>query len=139
MPGKILGLDISEDAIAAVQIKSGLKGYQVMACSHIMVDGEDGLDDALERLSEQMPIRSDTYKVSIPGEHASYRNLQMPFREQKKIRQTLPFEIETLVPFQMEDLVVDFSVFNRSDQSEILAVSVNKTTVAGYLETLKTW
>ena len=42
MPSKILGLDISEDAIAAVQIQSGLKGYQVMACSHIMVDREDG-------------------------------------------------------------------------------------------------
>ena len=37
MPEKILGLDISDDAITAVQVEGGLKGYQILACERIGV------------------------------------------------------------------------------------------------------
>ena len=49
MPGKILGLDICEDAVTAVQIRSGLKGYQITACGRVMVEGQDGYEEALSR------------------------------------------------------------------------------------------
>jgi general secretion pathway protein L len=139
MPGKTLGLDISEDSITAVQILSGLKGYQVTACAQVMIDEDGGFEGALKELFEQMDLKSDTYLTSIPAEHVSYRNLQMPFREPKKIRQTLPFEIETVVPFPIEDLVVDFAIVNRSDESEILGASVRKDYITEYLTRLQTY
>ena len=137
MPGKILGLDINEDSVTAVQVKSGLKGYQVTACGRVMVNGNDGPEEALKELSEQIDLKSDTYFTSISGEHVSFRNLQMPFKEQKKIRQTLPYEIETVVPFTVEDLVVDFSMIDRAEQSKILAASVRKSYLTEYIERLK--
>ena len=139
MPGKILGIDICEDAVTAVQIKSGLKGYQITACGRVMVEGEDGSEEALKGLSQQMDLKSDTYFASISGEHISFRNLQMPFKEQKKIRQTLPYEIETVVPFAIEDLVVDFSIIDRSEQSKVLAASVKKSYLSEYMEQLQIW
>jgi type II secretory pathway component PulL len=137
MPGKILGLDISTDSVTAVQVTSGLKGYQIVACGRVMIGEDGGTEEALKELLQDMDHKSDTYLISIPGNDLSYRNLTMPFRELKKIRQTLPFEIETLVPFPIEDLVVDFSIIDRSEQSEILAVSVTKTTMSQYLELLQ--
>ncbi len=137
MPGKILGLDINEDSITAVQVTSGLKGYQVLACARVMVEGDDGLEGALKGLFEQRDLNSDVCLASIPGEHASYRNLRIPFKDPKKIRQTLPFEIETMVPLPIEDLVVDFAIIDRSDQSEILAASVEKAFVSEYLGHLR--
>ncbi len=137
MPGKILGLDISEDSITAVQILSGLKSYQVTACAQVTIEDNGGLEDALKGLFEQMDLKSDTYLTSIPAENASYRNLQMPFKEPKKIRQTIPFEIETVVPFHSEDLVVDFTILERADQSEVLGVSVRKAYIAEYLAQLQ--
>lgn len=134
MPGKILGLDITNHSITAVQVKSEFKGYQITACARVMIDQNGGLDHALQGLLDQTDLKSDTFIASIPGEHVSYRNLQMPFKEPKKIRQTLPFEIETLVPFPIENLVVDFAIIDQSDQSEILAVSVKKDYISGYLE-----
>ncbi len=139
MPGKILGLDISADSITAVHVTSGLKGYQIVACGRVMIGEDGGTEEALKELLQDMDHKSDTYLISIPGEDLSYRNLTMPFKELKKIRQTLPFEIETLVPFPIEDLVVDFSIIDRSDQSDILAVSVKKTTMSEYLELLQTY
>ena len=130
VPGKILGLDITEDLVTAVQVLSGLKGYQVTACAQVIIKEDGGLEDALKELFEQMDLSSDTYITSIPAEHASYRNLQMPFKETKKIRQTLPFEIETVVPFPSEELVVDFTIIERTDESEVLYCRIPGT-IAG--------
>lgn len=137
MPGKILGLDISGDSVTAVQILSGLKGYQVTACAQVIIEEDGGLEGALKGLFEQMDLKSDTYLTSIPAENVSYRNLQMPFKEPKKIRQTLPFEIETVVPFPSEDLVVDFTIVERADESEVLGVSVKKAYIVQYLAQLQ--
>jgi general secretion pathway protein L len=126
MPGKILGLDISEDSITAVQVKSELKGYQITAFARVMVEEEGGLDNALRSLFNQMDLTSDTYLSSIPGEHVSYRNLQMPFKEPKKIRQTIAFELESMIPFPIEDVVVDFTIIDQAGQSEILAALVSR-------------
>ncbi|MFH1123567.1 MAG: PilN domain-containing protein [Pseudomonadota bacterium] len=136
MPGKILGLDFGEDALTAVQIRSGLKGHEVIACGRVSLLQGEGPDPALKRLREQMDLRSDTYLTSIPGDEVSYRNLAMPFNEPKKIRQTLPFEMETMVPFPIEDLLVDFTISDRSDHSDILAVSVRSALISDYLRDL---
>jgi general secretion pathway protein L len=137
VPGKILGLDITEDSVTAVQVLSGLKGYQVTACAQAIIEEDGGLEEALKELLERMDLKSDTYLTSIPAEHASYRNLQMPFKDTKKIRQTLPFEIETVVPFPSEELVVDFTIIERADESEVLGVSVRKAYIAEYLAQLQ--
>ena len=94
MPKIILGLEISDDAITAVQVKGDLKGYQVTGCDRVEIEGNDGFDDAMKLLLDRIGHANDICITAIPGEHASYRNLQMPFRDMKKIRQTLPFEIE---------------------------------------------
>ncbi|MBW1802738.1 MAG: pilus assembly protein PilM, partial [Deltaproteobacteria bacterium] len=137
MQRNILGLDISADAITAVQVKSDLKGYHVTGGSRVEIAGDDGFDDALKALLDRIGHDSDICITAIPGEHASYRNLQMPFRDTKKIRQTLPFEIETMVPFPVEDIVIDFTIINRSGQSEILAASVKKAFISQYLTRLE--
>jgi general secretion pathway protein L len=139
MPGKILGIDISEDAITAVQILGGLKGYQVTACAHVTMDEDGGVEETLKKLSEQMDLESDAYVTPIPAERASYRSFHMPFRAPKKIRQTLPFEMETEVPFPISDLIVDFAIVDRAEESEVLGASVKKEYITEYLARLQTF
>ena len=138
MPGKILGLDINEDAIIAVQVLSGLKGYQVTACAQVAMDKDGGVEETLKGLLEQMDLGSDAYFTAIPAERGFFRNLRMPFRAAKKIQQTLPFEMETVVPLPIGDLIVDFTFVDRSDESEIVGVCVKKADVAEYLAPLQT-
>jgi type II secretory pathway component PulL len=137
MPEEILGLDISSDSVAAVRVKSGLKGYQVTACDHIMVDEEEDLEEVLKTLLERVGPQGQVCFSSFPGEHVSFRNIRMPFRDNKKIRQTLPFELETVIPFTVEDLIIDFTVVEQSDQSDILVASVNRTYLSEHLERLQ--
>jgi general secretion pathway protein L len=138
MPGKILGLDINEDAIIAVQVLSGLKGHVVTACAQVAMDKNGGVEETLKGLLEQMDLGSDVYFTVIPAERGFFRNLRMPFRATKKIKQTLPFEMETVVPLPIGDLIVDFTFVDRSDESEILGVCVRKDYIAEYLAPLQT-
>jgi general secretion pathway protein L len=138
MPGKILGLDISSDSVAAVRVKGGLKGHHVTACARVMIEEAGGVEEALKGVVEQVGAEADSCISSIPVEHVSYRNLRMPFKDKKKIRQTLVFELESMVPFRVEDLLVDFTVTEISDQSEILAASVRRAYISEYLTQLQT-
>jgi general secretion pathway protein L len=137
MPGKILGIDINSDSVTAVQVEGGLRAYYITGCARVPIEEPGGLDEALKALSEQADLKADICVSSIPGEQVSYRNLRMPFRDKKKIRQTIAFSIETMVPFPIEDLIVDFAIVDQSDQSEILAASVRRGYISEYLTHLQ--
>jgi general secretion pathway protein L len=137
MPGKILGIDIDGDSVTAVLVEGGLRGYTITGCGRTMIDEDRGLDEGLATLSEQVDLRADTSICSIPAEQISYRNFSMPFKDRKRIRQAIAFEIETMAPFPIEDLIVDFTMVDQLDQSEILAASIRRNLISGYLERLQ--
>ena len=137
MAGKILGIDIQSDSITAVQVEGGLRGYHVIGYARVMIRDFDGLEEALKALSEQIDFKADTYISTIPGEQVSFRNLQMPFQSIKKIRQTIAYEIEPMIPFPVEDLVVDFTLINKSERSDILSASVRREYISTYLTLLQ--
>ncbi|HPJ66895.1 MAG TPA: GspL/Epsl periplasmic domain-containing protein [Desulfobacteraceae bacterium] len=130
MPGKILGLDINEDSITAVQVRVGLKGHQIIFCAEAGIKESGGLGNALMAISAQLDQKSDVCISSIPAESISFRNLDMPFKDRKKIAQTLPFEIEGMLPFPIHDLISDFIVNKHSEQSRILSASVYKNFIS---------
>ena len=137
MPGKILGIDINDNVVTAVQVEGGLRGYSIKGFTRVVIEETGDLDGALTALSKQMDLTADTSVSTIPEEQVSYRNLQLPFSDIKKIRQAIAFTIETMVPFPIEDLLVDFTVIDQSDQSEIFAVSVRREDIGVYLTHLQ--
>ena len=68
MPGKILGLDIHSKSLTAVQITSGLKGYQITACAHILFKEGQGLEAVLAELTRKLDLKSDLCISSLPVE-----------------------------------------------------------------------
>ncbi len=137
MAGRFLGIDISDVAITAVQMTSGLKGHYVSDCARVLIGESGGLANAMETLVSRMDVKNDFCIAAIPATNASFRNLQMPFKDRKKIAQTLPFEMETLLPHPIDDVLVDFILINGADQGDVLAVSLKKTDISKYLEGLQ--
>lgn len=137
MPGKIIGIDIDSDSITAVVAEGGLRGISVKECLRVLINGDEGLHGALKKLSGNIDLKADTYVSTISGEHISFRNFQIPFKSEKKIKQTLNFAVETLIPFPIEDVLVDFTIPDQSDNSEILAALVSRKYISEYLTELK--
>lgn len=139
MLGRILGLDINEDTIAGVLVKTGIKGRRVSGCTVVSIKEYDGIQPALVELLERLDPEGAACYNAIPSDQISYRNLSMPFKDKKKIRQTIAFELETMLPYHVDDLLIDFKLVNRSaEQSDILAASVKRNFLTGYLAILRT-
>ncbi len=46
--------------------------------------------------------------VSLPPSDVMFRQIHLPFRDESKIKKTLPFELEPLLPLPIEEVVVDY-------------------------------
>ena len=142
MSKKILGLDIRRNAVAAVLVRSSIKGNTVEAHMQLPVAGgnaEAGLSDSIEAIAKGMDLTGSVCVASIPADLVSYRNMQVPFAEHRKIRQILPFELESILPLPVRDLITDFHTFRAPDQdgrTNIIAASVEKKTIETYLDAL---
>ncbi len=138
MLGKILGLDINEDFIAAVEVAGGLHGYQITACASVPLAKASDIDEALATIFEQINPKGAVCLSSIPAGRFSYRQLAMPFKDKKKIRQTVVFELEPMLAAAIDELLIDFTVVDQSaDHTNILAASVSREFLAAHLAFLR--
>ena len=143
MSRKILGIDIRNHFLSAVILTSSLREYRVDDYIHLPFpdpdDPEKGLAAALETLTGKMDFAGSDCVVSIPAGLFTFRNLQVPFNNSKKIRMVLPFELEPTLPYAVDDLVVDFHPLNGSpdgEKTELIAAAIEKNRLTPYIEAL---
>src|SRR5210317_998259 len=134
MPRTIIGLDISEDTVTAVQAKSMMQGYQVTGCVAVPITEAGGISVALHAVCEEMDQKGSACNSVIEDGHVSFRNLRMPFTDLRKIRQTLVFELETMMASSVDSHLVDFiDVDSSGSQTDLIAASVNRDYIAEHL------
>ena len=139
MPPSVTGIDISDNYLTAVQVLKGFGGWELTACARIHMKGEEErLDQGLSTLSQSMDLTGGECIVAVSGADTYYRNLAVPFKDKRKQREVLSFELEPNVPFPIDDLVVDFFSTHRSDTPELLAFFAEKRVISRLLDTLKT-
>jgi len=143
MSRKILGLDITDTAVSAVIVRGGIKGNRIEDHRFIplpMDQGNDALSITLDTIASEMDLEGATCIASLPARLASYRNMEVPFKEQKKLRQILPYELESILPYPPEDVTIDFNMldsFGGAEQHHVFAAAVQKESVGFYLDQLK--
>ncbi|MFO7965297.1 MAG: pilus assembly protein PilM [Desulfobacterales bacterium] len=141
---KIMGLDIRSDSISAVSVKSTLKGPCLEYVRHIPLgdgsppDPED-VQAALASIVSEIDIEAVNCRTAFSVDHLFIRSLSVPFKEEKKIRRILPIELETLVPYQPDDLVTDFITSNTSPESgvDLIAAGMKRQSFKTFLEGLQ--
>ncbi len=99
----------------------------------------------LELLSQKMDLTGAACYVSFPSGDVSYRNLTVPFRNKKKIKQILPFELEPLIPGSVDELSLDFMTLDSGPQepgqeeqeTRLVAAAVNRALLSSFEACLK--
>ena len=126
----ILGLDIGKSSVKAVLLEAGLRGgMRIAAWEKVDVAGTAGLREALRRLQEIPILAVPSCHTSIAARAFSFRNVKLPFKDRKKICQTLPFELEGQIPHPVEDVLIDFTVLGQGQGSELFAAVIPKAEV----------
>lgn len=76
----------------------------------------------------------DRLVLGIPATMCSFRFMELPFTSRKKIEKVLPFEVEDLVPFSSEEVIIDYQpIAVKKNSTEILAAMVPVVNYENYL------
>ncbi len=132
MSNRILSIDIRKQGICAVLVRTALKGNRIEAHRSISfldapadVSGPgDRLAWAIGVIVDELPVSGAGCLVSIASSEVSFRNLQVPFKDTRKIRQVLPFELEPTLPYEIDDLEVDFLHVRQAEQTDLIVAAV---------------
>ena len=138
MPNHTLALDVGPQVLRAALVERTLRSQRVLGLyAHPRGSGGDLAAD-LRALAAQHGITWDEVVSALPGDAATHRILELPFADRKRLDQTVPFELESHLPFELDDTVVDYQVLGaRADgASDVLAVSAPKTAVREHLAML---
>ncbi len=131
MSRQILAIDIRKDHIAAVLLGTGLKTSTITACAKVPREQMNGAEDGdhlkhnLVRLMEEIDATNANIVVSLPPDGVIFRSVAVPFKEDAKIRQVLPFELEPVLPLEIDNLTIDFQKRTIDDKTEVLAVAID--------------
>jgi type II secretory pathway component PulL len=143
MSRKVLGIDIRKESVSAVLVKTSLRESRIDAHAHVPIsdstEDENSIKTALETLCSEIDTDGCDCVISISADHFSYRILQIPFKDSKKIKMVLPFELEPTVPYPVDDLIIEFidlESVGHNENTEVIVVAVPKTELIPYLGTL---
>lgn len=128
MSRQILSIDIRNNSIAGVLLNTGLTNSTIEACAYIPLptDSETAppLQTALKKLLEQLKASNPGIVVGLPSDRTFYRTVKVPFKEEKKVRQVLPFELEPNLPVPVDDLIIDYQPDDDPENNGLLTAAI---------------
>lgn len=137
MPNRILALDPHGAHLVAVVVETSFRSYQIVGCFSEPRDASVPLGDQLRVFVSSHPMQADAVLSALPGNAAAFRILDLPFRDWRRLQQTVPFELESQVPFAVEDAVVDFQVIAKTGEgARVFAALVPKARIEEHLQIL---
>src|SRR5215468_1193806 len=137
MPQRIFSLKIDEGELRASVLQTTFRDYKVAAFHRAPV-ANGATADQLKRFLAQHAEAGDTILSALPGDRVTWRTFFLPFRDLKKVAQTVPFELESNVPFGLDEVVVDYQILHRDRAgTTVLAALVQKEDLERHLELLQ--
>ena len=130
MAKHILGLDIGKSCLKAVLIEAGLRGSTAHRC---LGKGRYHRDGRHPGSPAADPGNPGPHRTGMPdiacGKGFSFRNIKLPFKDRKKILETLPFELESQIPHPVESVLIDFTVLGQAQGSDLFTAVIPKAEV----------
>ncbi len=135
MQGNLLGLDIGAKTIKAVLLVGrGAAGGRLLAAEEVNIEECGGLEPALSKLAENSSFKNVSCCICLPFDDVMLRQVTLPFRDDGKIRKTLAFEMEPLIPFAKGEVVIDYL---KSDAGTLLAAAVPQKVIKNLIEAVE--
>jgi type II secretion system protein L len=143
---RILGLDIGTHAVRGTLVRTAVRRSELLQYLEVPIEEAhdpqgraDALRDSVRSLLDQLGQRSpDGVVAELDGHEASLRIVDLPAGAAKRVGEVLPFELEAVLPFPVEEAVVDYQPIERDSETfRLLATAAPKSKVAARLEQLR--
>ena len=116
MAGYVVGIDLGPRCVRATVLKTSLRGYEIEDFLSVepVQPGPGELQDpqavaaAAHAIIDTLGYSQMTIVASMSAQSVSSWLIEMPFSDPKRIAQTLAFEIENYVPWDLDDVILDY-------------------------------
>lgn len=139
-----LRLELDRYGIKAMVVEQNYKKNLIKDHGHVLFENlldpkekqEDLFSRGMDVIVRDLDLEAcSTAVIFLSQAFISFRNIVLPFRSGKKIRQILPFELESLLPAVDKDYVSDFHMdfFGESGESNmVLTASISESVIEKY-------
>ncbi len=146
-----IGVDIGSSYIKTVKLKESKGTYELeLFDAHplppeLIVDGSiiDSLRlvDSLKEMVKKAAIKTRDAVISISG-HSSViiKRISLPEMSEEDLSESIKFEAEQYVPFDIEDVNLDFQIIGPKEepgQMDVILVAVKKDIINEYITVVK--
>lgn len=143
-PSKIVGLDIGNSEVKAVAVASGRKKPEIAGVARVSVNFKGAsvdysiLESSLRDLKAFDLFPSEWIVSGLNGNNVAVRTITIPQFKRQDGEALVKYEMESLLPYQAEDMVVDYFSRNLPDgkKCRILAMAAQKEDVSNHLDLL---
>ena len=133
-PKYVVGLQVKEGFIAAVQIYVGLKGPEIDKAVFREVADLERIPEELKRLFQEEGFKREMIVTSLPTSKAFIREISLPISQPKKVEKVIKYQMEPYLPCPVEEVLVDF--LQPGENGNILTFGVEKKYLAEHLALL---
>lgn len=145
MPHRVIGIDVGSYSVKVALIERSFRSfaftefYERRIQYNELLSPEESVAIAIQGLVDDHNLAWDAACVGYPAQRVTSRLLTFPFGSAKKIDQTVQFEIESYIPFPVDEVVVDYVVvWSTKDASRVMVVYVQKKDLVRELTMLGT-
>src|SRR5579872_7214957 len=137
---QIIGIDIGRTQINAAQIRVSGFTVTIERCWQEPLETnkkpyDERVVACLKTLLEKINPHSNIH-TAISSSQVVFKTLKLPFTNHQKLKMVIPFEVEPLLPFSLQDAIIDFIITKQNvaeGTSEILVAAVQKQHIAHHL------
>ena len=136
-----LGIDIGDRAVRVAVVRSTLRRTSVEAMGEQLLADHESVEAAI--IAAVGKQRVDARAVALRGNQGFLRRLTLPTAAQRELASVLAFEVESTLPFELDDAVLDHRVLkpgpgiDPKTQLPILAAVAYTTDVQSRIDLVK--
>lgn len=140
-----LGIDIGATSVRAAAIRTSYRKVQLVGLASVNVTETGGVGEAIAaagRMAVGVGGSIDAIATSIEGSKTTARVVGLPQSAAKQLGDVLPFELESTLPFDLEEAVFDYRVLpglreTKGEELAVLATVARTADVVGRIDLVK--
>ena len=147
----IIGLDIGSRHIKAIQLKEKKGVYTLERLGITALDPELVVEgsilnsanvvEAIKELMLTTDIKAKGVTLSVSGHSAVIiKRISLPEVSEEELSETITFEAEQYIPFDIEDVMIDFQILGMGEDEgmiDVLIVAVKRDKINEYVSVVK--
>ncbi|MDZ7833284.1 MAG: type IV pilus assembly protein PilM [Desulfobacterales bacterium] len=143
----LVGLDIGSRAIKAAEAVETRKGWELRRFGSIDVEpgaieegvikNSEAMSNAVQQLFDLYNFKTKNVAISIGGYSVIVKNISVQKMPEEQLVDSLNFEAEQYIPFDINDVNIDFQLLGESEQNpnqmNVLLVAAKKDMINDYI------